>query len=426
MRSRHMLVMGTFALSLLLYVDRSFIATARDGITTDLALSDTQFGWVLAMFSLGYALFQTPAGMLSDKVGPRKVLSVVVVFWSVFTAATGAAVNFVTLLIYRFLFGAGEAGAFPGISRAVYSWVPLKERGLVNGINFSGSRIGGAIAMAAMPVFIGLFGWRNSFYILGAIGLVWAVFWWMWFRDRPEDKTNISAEELAYIQQTRQEAIDDAEQVTAPKLRTMLGQRNMWIVMAQYVCSNFTFFFTLSWLYPYVKETYSLDLQTAGFYAAAPLIGGAFGNWFSGWMVDRIYSSGHWAWSRRIPAMIGFALGAIGLLASLQADTAGVAVFWLTVAVFGVDMTLSPSWSFCTDIGRKSAGAVSGTMNMAGNFGGFATALAFPYLAAWFGSNEPFFLIAAGLNLVAAVLWMFADPKRPIKQAGAEPVAEPA
>lgn len=416
MPSRHLLVMGTFALSLLLYIDRVCISAAREGITGDLGLTDVQFGWVLSIFALGYALFQTPSGMLADRVGPRKVLTTVVVFWSVFTAATGAAVNFVMLMIYRFLFGAGEAGAFPGISRAVYSWIPLKERGLVNGINFSGSRIGGAAALVAMPPFIATFGWRESFYILGGIGIVWAAFWWLWFRDRPEEKPAIKADELAYIQQTRQEAVDDAEQVSAPPLRVMLSQRNMWIVMAQYVCSNFTFFFTLSWLYPYIRQTYSLDIQTAGFYAAAPLIAGAFGNWFAGWLVDRIYSAGHWTWSRRAPAMIGFALGAVGLFGSLGAETAGVAVFWLSVAVFGVDMTLPSSWSFCTDIGRKSAGAVSGTMNMAGNFGSFATALAFPYLAAWFGSNEPFFLIAAGLNAVAALLWLLADPQAPIRQ----------
>lgn len=415
MRSRHMLVMGTFALSLLLYIDRISISAAKEGITADLALTDTQFGWILSIFALGYALFQTPSGMLADKLGPRKVLTSVVVFWSVFTAATGAAANFIQLMIYRFLFGAGEAGAFPGISRAVYSWIPLKERGLINGINFSGSRIGGALALIIMPPFIAAFGWRGSFYILGAIGIVWALLWWLWFRDRPEEKAGIAPEELRYIAENRQEALDDASGNAAPPLRTMLGTRNMWIVMAQYVCSNFTFFFTLTWLYPYIKGQYNLDIQTAGFLAAAPLIGGAFGNWFSGWLVDRIYSAGHWTWSRRLPAMIGFVLGGVGLIGSLDADSAGVAVFWLTLAVFGVDMTLSPSWSFCVDIGRKSAGAVSGTMNMAGNLGSFATALAFPYLAAWFGSNEPFFLIAAGLNLAAALLWLWADPTAPIK-----------
>ncbi len=416
MPSRHLLIVGTFALSLLLYIDRIAISAAKDGITSDLALTDTQFGWVLSIFALGYALFQTPSGMLADKMGPRKVLTSVVIFWSVFTAATGAAVNFVTLMIYRFLFGAGEAGAFPGISRAVYSWVPLKERGLINGINFSGSRIGGALALVMMPPFIAYFGWRGSFYILGAIGIVWAALWWLWFRDRPEEKAGISPKELQYIQENRQEALDDASGNTAPPLRTMLGTRNMWIIMAQYVCSNFTFFFTLTWLYPYIREQYGLDIQTAGLLAAAPLIGGAFGNWFSGWLVDRIYSAGYWTWSRRLPAMIGFVLGGVGLIGSLGAESAGVAVFWLTLAVFGVDMTLSPSWSFCVDIGKKSAGAVSGTMNMAGNLGSFATALAFPYLAAWFGSNEPFFLIAAGLNLFAALLWIWADPKAPIKQ----------
>ena len=164
-----------------------------------------------------------------------------------------------------------------------------------------------------------------------------------------------------------------------------------------------------------VRDELALTREQIGWAIIGSVSMTIFARLFIGWLVDRIYSAGHWTWSRRAPAMIGFALGTIGLLGSLNAEGVDLAVFWLCVAIFGVDMTLSPSWSFCTDIGRKSAGAVSGTMNMAGNLGSFATALAFPYLAAWFGSNQPFFLIAAGLNLVAALLWLLADPKAPIR-----------
>ncbi len=410
MQQRYWLVVGTFALSLLLYIDRICISAAKADVTRDLQLSDTQFGWVLSAFALGYALFQTPGGMLADKYGPRRILSAIVVFWSAFTALTGLAAGYVTMLVYRFLFGAGEAGAFPAISRAVYSWVPAQERGLVNGINFSGSRVGGAAALIVMPWFIQSFGWRESFFILGAIGVAWAIFWWSWFRDTPEEKPGVSDEERAVIAANR--PVSEAAE-TVP-LGVMLTSRNMWIAMAQYLCSNFTFFFTLTWLYPFIQKTYDLSIATAGILAAMPLLGGALGNWASGLLVDRLYRSGRWTGSRRIPAIIGFLLGATGLIFGMGAESAVEAIIWLTIAVFGVDMTLSPSWSFCVDIGRKSSGAVSGTMNMAGNLGSFTTALAFPYLQLWTGNNEIFFIVAAALNIFAALLWLKADPQKPI------------
>jgi len=417
MPTRYVLVLGTFALSLLLYIDRIAISAAKEGVTSDLGLSDTQFGWALSAFALGYALLQTPSGMLADRYGPRTLLGGVVVVWSAFTALTGAVTSYVTLLVVRFLFGAGEAGAFPAISRAVFSWFPVRERGVVNGINFSGSRVGGAAALAIMPLFIGAFGWRNSFFILGTIGVVWAIFWWMWFRDRPEHHPTISEAELAHIIANRQEAADEPAQRPLP-LAALFASRNMWIAMAQYLCSNFTFFFTLTWLYPFIQRKYDLAYDTAGFYAALPLLGGAVGNWLSGVMVDRLYAAGYWRRSRQIPAIIGFGLGAVGLLMSLGADTAGSAILWLTIAVMGVDMTLSPSWSFCVDIGRSSSGAVSGTMNMAGNLGSLATGLAFPYLQVWSGGDRLFFYVAAALNVLAMLLWLAARPEKPIEARG--------
>ncbi|MFW6290524.1 MAG: MFS transporter, partial [Mariniphaga sp.] len=173
-------------------------------------------------------------------------------------------------------------------------------------------------------------------------------------------------------------------------------------------------FFTLTWLFPHLQTKYSLEIVEAGFYASAPLIGGALGNWFSGWLVDVIFKKGNWKMSRRIPAIIGFTLVIIGLLGSLSMESVTGAVIFLTLAIFGADMTLSPSWSFCVDIGRRNAGTVSGTMNMAGNLGSFITALAFPYLQAWTGSEEPFFYTGAALALIAIVSWSFMHPNKPI------------
>lgn len=187
----------------------------------------------------------------------------------------------------------------------------------------------------------------------------------------------------------------------------MLRSKNMWLAMVQYFGSNFTFFFTLTWLFPHLQDTYGLEMVEAGFYASAPLIGGALGNWFSGWLVDTIYKTGRWKLSRQVPAIAGFVLVIAGLMMSLRMETAIGAIAFLTVAIFGADMTLSPSWSFCVDIGKENAGAVSGTMNMAGNIGSFITALAFPYLKAWSGSDSPFFYVGSALALLSGLAWLF-------------------
>ncbi len=175
--TRYKLIAVTFSLSMLLYIDRVAISTARNPVSQAFGLTDTQFGWVLSAFALGYALFQTPAGALADRYGARLVLAFVVALWSVFTALTGLAWSFASLLLFRFLFGAAEAGAYPTCARAFYAWLPPAERGLAQGINFSGSRFGAAFALPAVAWLVVTAGWRVAFMILGAFGVVWAVAW---------------------------------------------------------------------------------------------------------------------------------------------------------------------------------------------------------------------------------------------------------
>ncbi len=408
---RYFMVMGTFLLALLLYIDRICISVAKDPIAEALSLSDKQMGWVLAAFSLGYAFFQTPSGILADRFGPRKILTAIVTLWSIFTALTGLVFNFVSLLLVRFLFGAGEAGAFPGMSRAIYSWIPLKERGLVTGINFSGSRLGAAFALPFVAWLIDDFGWRSSFLFLGVIGVVWAIAWYFLFRDSPEEHKYISTTEKQFIINTRQDK-ETSKTTENIDFGTLLRSKNMWLAMGQYFCSNFTFFFALTWLFPHIKGAYQLETIEAGFYTAIPLVFGAFGNWFSGWLMDRIYRGGDWDKSRILPASLGFILAAVGLLGSIYMDSAVGAIVFLSIAILGADMTLPPSWAFCVDIGKKHSGAVSGTMNMAGNLGAFITALLFPYFLDWTGSTTMFFIVGAILNVIAVFLWYNMKPQK--------------
>jgi ACS family glucarate transporter-like MFS transporter len=204
MQKRYWVVVGTFLLAMLLYIDRIMISVAKPEVTNDLALSDKQMGWILSIFSLGYALFQVPTGLLADRIGARKTLTYIVSIWSLFTATTGLAWNFMSMMLIRFLFGAGEAGAYPSMNKAVFSWIPQQERGTVIGINFSAGRLGAAFALPLVAFLIQFFGWKMSFFVLGFIGIFWAAIWFFFFRDEPIEVKSMSDEERKYIYENRQ------------------------------------------------------------------------------------------------------------------------------------------------------------------------------------------------------------------------------
>lgn len=407
-KGRYIFVAGTFFLTLLLYVDRICISVAKDPISESLDLSKEEMGWVLSVFALGYALFQTPGGMMADKYGPRKVLTFIVIIWSLFTGLTAKAWNYISLLIIRFFFGAGEAGAFPAINRAVVSWIPMSERGKVTGINFSGSRLGAAFALPFLSIVIKNWGWQNTFYLLGGLGILVASVWYILFRDKPEDCNYISAKEKEFIKIHRQHLKTGESR----PLKNVFAQKNMWLIMLQYFCSNFTFFFALTWLYPHIKEKFHLESVAAGWYASLPLLAGAIGNWTSGWWMDKLYKTGSLKKSRLLPAVTGFVLSACGLIVSSFMNDVNAAVLLLSLAIFGADMTLPPSWALCADIGKQQTGVVSGNMNMAGNLGSFITSLAFPYMLSWAGSPSVFFYVAAAFNIIAVAVWLQINPEK--------------
>lgn len=421
-RMRWLIVLATFLLSVLLYVDRICISAAKDAVSADIGLSEQQMGWVFSAFALGYALLQAPSGWLADRLGPRPVLALIVALWSIFTGLTAAASSFTSMLVVRFLFGAGEAGAFPGMARAVYSWIPMSERGLVQGINFSGSRIGAAVTLPVISWLIAELGWRPTFVVLMVVGLVWALLWYCLFRDDPQDVKWLSEAERAFILESRQAGSTPPKGGSISDMpreglwRSLRSSSTMWALCAQYFASNFVFFFALTWFFPQLKSRYGLSGLEASLFAAAPLICGALGNWCSGWWVDRLFSSQRWKLSRRLPAMTGFVFAAVGIIGSAHSTTPLTSSIWFSLCIFGADMTLSPSWSSCVDIGRQHAGVVSGTMNMAGNLGSFVTSLAFPYLLLWTGSPLPFFYVAAGLNATAIALWLSVDPTVPLER----------
>ncbi|MHC4584775.1 MAG: MFS transporter [Planctomycetota bacterium] len=439
-RQRYVLLSILFFHSVNTYMDRACIASAADHILRDLSITKETLGLIFSIFAFGYALFQIPSGWIADRFGPRKALTIVVAVWSSFTALTGAARNAIQMLVLRFLFGVGEAGAFPGATQAFFRWLPVKERGLAHGINFSGSRLGAAFSLFLMPFLIngcsweitfwGLLdkplyiiwsgiGWRWTFVVNGVIGIIWATIWLIWFRDNPKDNPKVNQAELDYIEAGR---ISDFTKGIKASFAEVFTSLNMSLAMLQYFASNVTFFICLSWLPSYIKNQWPDDPH-AIYYSAIPLFFAAFANWIAGSMVTGLFKKGYHVGSRRATAIVGFSLGVIGLILAMQTrnldflTTEKAQLYWFVfcfaLATFGVDMTLSPSWAFCNDIGGINSGAVSGSMNMVGNIGAALSAIMFPILLnEETGSANTFFILAAGLNFVAIVTWCFMNPNR--------------
>ena len=408
-RQRYVLLSILFFHSVNTYMDRACIASAVDYIKKDLNITSTTMGLILGIFAVGYALFQIPSGWIADRLGARKALTIVVSVWSCFTALTGAAVNALQMMVLRFLFGVGEAGAFPGATQAFFRWLPVKERGLAHGINFSGSRLGAAFSLFLMPWLISIIGWRWTFVVNGVIGIIWATVWLIWFRDNPADNPKVNKEELEYIEKGR---VSDFTATVKSSFEEVFTSLNMSLAMLQYFASNVTFYISLTWLPSYLKNQWPDDPK-AIYFSAMPLIFAAFANWTAGTMVTQLFKRGYHVGSRRITAIVGFALGVVGLLLATRTDNMYWFVFCFSLATFGVDMTLSPSWAFCNDIGGGNSGAVSGSMNMVGNFGAAISIILFPFLQNEVtGSANKFFILAAGINFGAIIVWCFMNPNR--------------
>lgn len=300
-RQRYWLVLLLFLHTVNTYMDRVCISAAKGPMQDEISgLTDNRMGAVFGIFAIGYALFQIPAGWFSDKVGPRRALTIIVIVWSFFTAMTGAVYTATSLLIVRFLFGVGEAGAYPGATRALYTWLPAKERGVGQGIFHSGARIGAALSLVLMPMLIDRIGWRLTFVANALVGLIWGMVWWFWYRDDPNRHSAVNAAELNLIEQgIRDEQAPDHDAIPYVQIAT---SANVLLAMFQYAASNITFFISITWLQPYITETWGDEYA---WLASLPLLGGAVAMWVSGYSVTLLHRLGRPVMSRRLPAIVG-------------------------------------------------------------------------------------------------------------------------
>src|SRR6187397_2148170 len=280
-RARYRVLAFTTILAIITYLDRVAISTAAPAVRSDMGLDAVQMGWVFSAFTWAYAIFEIPSGWMGDVMGPRKVLTRIVIWWSAFTAATGVAWNFASLVVARLLFGIGEAGAFPNTSRSFAKWFPVAERGAAHGWVFMGTRMGGAITPPLVVALMATFGWRHMFFMFGALGVVWAWFWWRWFRDEPSQHQDVNAAELALIEHS------DEPKEAAPAFKwSELLTPNLLLVYGMYFTMGYTLYFNLTWLPTYLKDVRGFTLQQAGWLSAVVLFTGGVMTYVGGKLTD--------------------------------------------------------------------------------------------------------------------------------------------
>jgi MFS transporter, ACS family, glucarate transporter len=403
-RQRWEVVGAIVVVSFLTILARAGISGAKVEMAHDLGISDLGFGLVFGAFALGYAAFMVPCGLLADRWGPRKSLTLSVFFWSLFTLCTGLASGISVLIGIRFLFGLAEAGVYPQAARALHNWTLARERGLALGLLNMGSRLGAAFGLLVAPVCVAWLGWRESFAFLGIIGLIWAAIWFWWFRDTPAAKLNRqNLEDLS----AREESTLVANKIP---WRALVSSRNFYLITYQYFASQFTFFICLSWLLPFLKSCFGITNSGAGLYSSIPLYCGALAMWMGGVAIDRIYKAGKWRLSRRLPAMLGFGLAAVTLIPAPFMRSPGWFIVCFALTTFGVDLTVCASWPVCCDVGGKYSGTLSAAMNTMGALGSLASSLLFPVLTGWAGNIKIYFYLAALLNIVALGCWKYIEP----------------
>ena len=428
-RARYRVVALATTLAMVTYLDRVAIGTLAPGIRRDLGLTAVQMGWVFTAFQLAYGLFEVPTGRWADRVGTRSVVARIVIWWSALTALTAVAFNYPVMLAVRFLFGAGEAGAWPCVARTFSRWIPRTERGRTQGIFFSGAHlvagltpaviVGGGL-LGAWPGMLSVMSWRGVFVTFGLVGLVWVAAWLSWFRNDPSEHPAVNAEELSVIVAGRPR--EAAHPSGLAYWCELLRSRNMIALSVMYIPNCMIFYFCITWLPTYLLERHGFNISGMALFAGLPLLVSIPGDLLGGWLTDSLCSRYGLRVGRCGLGAIAYVMVAVCLFAA-GAATSPVVAAVLIAAGTGLTMfTLGAAWGTAIEIGGNHVGVVGGTMNSIGNLVAMLNPLIVAYSVQWFANWDLPLYVMGGLFLLGAACWTIIDPRRPVFDAAPETI----
>jgi len=405
MKYQHRVLGMLSLLAVITYLDRVCIGVAGPRMQDDLHISPEAWGWVTSVFFLSYSAFEIPTGALGDRIGPRRVLTRIVAWWSAFTALTGTVSNYFVLLLVRFCFGAGEAGAYPNASVVIGRWIPITKRARAWGTVWMTSQVGAALSpLLVVPIQI-RYGWRVSFFVFGLLGVLWCVAWYTWFRDSPREKPGVTEAELREIGSAH------SAQPHGLPWTAVLRMPALWRIAAIGACYVYTLGFFQSWLQTYLVRSRGFS-EAALVLSSLTYVVGATANGVGGlagdWMVRRHGLRN----GRRWIGVAGLTAAALFLTAAIVAPTGTLALVFLSCAYGGILFQQPSLCALCLDVGRRHAGAVFGFMNTASNAAAALSAVVFGYLVGYFGNYTTPFIPMVALLSVAAALWLQVDATR--------------
>jgi MFS transporter, ACS family, glucarate transporter len=398
-----------FILSIVTYIDRICISVAGKTIQEDLGLSPAQWGWVLGSFALAYSLFEIPTGALGDRIGPRRVLTRIVVWWSAFTTLTAAAMNLWQLISIRFLFGVGEAGAFPNIACTIARWFPKAERAQAQAVVWMATRIGSALSPLLVIPILHAYGWRVTFIVFGGCGITWALVWYWWIKDEPALQPGITAREAGELAADR-----PPEGVRHLRWGEVLKRPTVRYLMVMYFTHVWGAFFFVTWLFTFLENGRGYTKTELLQFSWLPFVCGAGANLLGGLTSDYLVRRIGLKWGRRSVGLLGHSVSALFIALAVMTQDKVVTIVCLAVAYAGSDFMLPVAWAVCLDIGGKDTGAVSGAMNTAGNFGGFVSTVIFGWLVNTYGGYDLPLVVTAIMSAISALVWLKIDATQTI------------
>jgi MFS family permease len=418
--ARYIVIVFMVTLAMVTYLDRACIGTMKTTIQAEFGLTEGQFSWVFFSFILAYAMFEIPTARWAEHRGTKNVFTRIVAWWSVFTLMTAASWNYASLVITRFLFGAGEAGAFPCMARVMSRWIPFKERGTAKGIFFAGAYASGALTAVVVTALLPFFTWRTILLMFGVVGFVWVIAWHRWYRDDPAQHPAVNDAERQLI------AADRPPEVAHPRgwafWSHLLKQRNVRLLCLLYMPNCATFYFCITWLPSYLENQHGFQKAALGWIASLPLFASIATQFLGGYLSDVLTRRRGVTFGRRAPGIVGYAVAAVLILVASVARNPSVAAAFIALAAAACMLTTAPAWSTCVDIGRQNSGTVSAAMNTSGQIAAIASQPIVGYSLDWFHNwNVPFWLLG-GLFVMGAVCWAFVEPTRPVMVTEPDPL----